>query len=724
MRPSSTLKTRPSAERPILSPRLNPVGLLSLVLLAVILFAGPCVLGAVRPWIELPILGGVSLLWLMQAGRLVAPAQLGSLRQIDAIDLSVLLFTAYAIVRWLTSPIEYFSRLEVLSVIGYAAVFLCCRYGLGRRKNGVMLVVLLVALGVGEVIFGYLLHLHSNAADPQSLWYPFGPAEQMQLYWAPRWLGTYGCPNHYACLLVMATGAALALACFSRFPWPARIVLFYVAAFLVVGIVYSQSRGSWFSLVGVVAALMYFGLRHGRLRWWLLLAGGAVLCAILGAVFRFSPVVDTRIDQMTSTLHSGALDKYLRIELTEDALRIAHDHPLFGTGPATYAYVDPRYQVSSLNVRAGYTHDDYLNCLDDYGLVGFAIAMFFVGAVTLALFSKIQADSRWTERVLVAAALLAWSALLVHSFVDFNLHIPANAMLLFALTGMALSRKPDEDAPFHWSTISLVRFGPALGWTLAVAALLYGVEIVRTALTDFPYESASSDSDIVPTAQSIRGVQQSLSFDSANPEALVLLGDLHRVRAARADTDQERAAEGSEAVEAYRQALRANPFDDSVHARMGLTYDLMERYPEAYLCYEDAVNAQPYNGRFWMLLGQHFLKRGLIARAEQAYATAVKCPYGKEGAAKAEKRMYDLLHRPPILAPRTETAVSPALSPAPPPIAPAVAAPRAEVPAAVPAPGETTLPAPSATLPPEPEPAPVNPQPAPPSEAQEPPTTP
>jgi hypothetical protein len=629
----------------------SPASLLSTLLLAVILVTGSCVLGGVRPWIELPILGGVALLLLIQAVRLAAPSPIGSLRQIDAIDLCVVLFALYAVARWLTSPTEFFSRFEALEVIGYAVVFFFCRYGLSQRIYGVALIILLAVLGVGEVAFGYLLHLHSNAGDPPSLWFPFGATEQMHIFWAPRWLGTYGCPNHYASLLVMAAGAALALGCFSRFAWPLRIVFFYSIVILLVGILYSESRGSWLSLVGALAALTLFGLRYGTLRWWIPVAGLTVMVAILGTIFVSSRVVKHRVADMTERIEGGELNKYLRVQLTLDALHIARDYPVFGTGPATYIFMDPRYQGNSLDVRAVFTHDDYLNCLDDYGLVGFALAMFFVFAVTLALWGRIGGDSTWHDRVLVAAGLAAWTALLVHSFLDFNLHIPANAMMLFALTGLALRRSPAEDAPAHWSTISLVSCRRPLSWGLAIFSLLYGAEVVRTALSDIPYEMALGRAEIAPTIQSIRGVEQALAFDSDNAQALTLLGDLHRVRATRAENNDDRMDESQQSVDAYQRALRANPLDDNIRARMGLTYDLMQKYPEAYRCYHAAVTAQPYNGEFWTALGAHFLHRGLLAEAEQAYLTAAKCPYGNIGAMDSARKVRSLLDLDSFLPP-------------------------------------------------------------------------
>jgi tetratricopeptide (TPR) repeat protein len=646
MRPSPPLSSAPyfpHAEETA-ARRFSPASFISTGLLAIILVAGPLVLGSVQPWIELPILGCVTLLLLLQGSRLATRAPIGSLRQIDAIDLSVVLFVIYAIVRWLTSIAEFYSRFEVLSVVSYAAVFIFCRYGITRRTYGLWLVVLLAVLGAGETVFGYLLRQHSNVGDPQSLWFPFGTSEQMHLVWAPRWVGTYGCPNHYACLLVMATGAALALGCFSRFAWPLRIIFFYAAAVILVGILYSQSRGSWLSLVGSVVALTIFGLRYAALRWWIPAVAGVIFAAILAGIFVSSPLAQRRADEMIGTVEGGALNKYLRVQLTIDALEIAHDHPLFGTGPATFDFVDPHYASDSLRVRAVFTHNDYLNCLDNYGIVGFALAMFFVYAVTLALFSRIGSGTVWPDRVLVATASAAWCALLVHSLLDFNMHIPANARILFALTGMALRRGPTEDAPHHWSTISLTRLGPWLGWGLCVFGLLYGAEIVRTALTDFPYEQAYADSEIAPTAQSLGRVQKSLELGPGNVQALILLGDLHRIRASRAEKTAERMSEGQQAIDAYEKALKGNPLDDTIKARMGVTYDLMERYSEAYLSLQSAITAQPHDGQFWMALGNHFMKSGMLEKAEQAYLTAGRCPHGGGGAYQAAARVRAVLN--------------------------------------------------------------------------------
>lgn len=656
---SSSLAESRSARRLVeggSSQQSGGVGLIATaVLLGIILATGPLILGAARLWVELPLLLGLTVVVLIQGLRLMGRTGADAARQVDAIDLAVVLFTVYTVARWLTSPTEFFSRIEALDVFGYAAIFLTCRYGLANRAWALGLVFLLVALGVFETCFGYYL---SNHLD----WCPFGPLEQLHQHYAPRWVGTYGCPNHYGYMLVMGIGAALALGCFSKFPWPMRIVCFYVAGMMMVGVIESESRGSWLAFVVSTAALMIFGLRNGTVRWWVPVAASVALVISATAAFWLSPGVQGRLAEVQGLVENGTLNTYCRIELAEDALRIARDHPFFGTGPATFVFIHPRYQSSTFAYSAVLTHDDYLNCLDDYGVVGFGIAMFFVAAVTLKFWRPLRADQRWHDRVVVGAGIAAWAALLVHSLVDFNLHIPANAHLFFALTGLALGRLKARESAGHWSTISLAPLGRWLGVGLIVLGLAYGFEVARTALGDFAYEKAFAAALEVPTEDSINAAEDALKYDGGNAQDLVFLGDLYRYEGSRQGDMAGRVRYGDRALEIYREALKANGLDDTIGARMGMTFDFMGRYSEAFFCYETAVKAQPYNGEFWFALGNHFRERGILDRAEEAYVRSEGCPHGSEGSAEAikELRALPVMQNVPVPGPDADPLASPA----------------------------------------------------------------
>lgn len=643
---SSSSHTHRSSSRSSGS-RGDPASFITTVLLGLILLTGPLILGAARLWLQLPLLGAVALLLLLQGLRLTGAPIGGALRKIDAIDITVILFVIYTVIRWLTSPTEYFSRIEAMDVLAYAVVFLTCRYGIAPRAYGIAIIYGLVALGVFEVGFGYYLNHHCD-------WLPFGPNEQLHLWYFPRWVGTYGCPNHYGSLLVMAAGAALAVGSFSRLSWPLRIVFFYLAGVMIVGVMYSLSRGSYLALVGSIIALTTFGVRNGTVRWWipviatvLLLLGGATL-------FSISPEVRDRYNDARETVVTGQLNGYVRLELARDALHIAADHTLFGTGPGTFVYIHPRYQDSTFDRKAVLAHDDYLNCLDDYGLVGFSLAMLFLWLVTLTYFRPLWADNRWQDRVVIAAGFAAWGALLVHSFLDFNLHIPANALLFFSLVGLGLGRLRRDESVRHWSLIPLALLGGLLGWLLVLLSLLFGAQATRSALSDIAYEQAFDAALSVPISQSVRDTESSLALDPANAQALLFLGDLHRYQASRRDAIEDRISEGQLAMAAYQRAFKANPLDDTIRARMGMTFDIMRRYPEAYFCYRDAVTQQPYNGQFWYWLGNHYWQRGMLDKAEQAYVRAQHCPFGKEGTAEAIQELRALPGRQDLPVPPSD----------------------------------------------------------------------
>ena len=642
-----SLSIAPPGRRFTEGERRQPVtlgALATIVLLVPILFAGPLLLGGARLWVQLPILTGVALLMLVQAYRMARGQGAGP--RLDLIDGSVLAFSAYAIARWLTSPTEYYSRIEILNVIGYATVFLTCRYGLARRSFGVTILVLLVALGLFETGFGYYLSTHLS-------WCPFGPDETLHQYYAPRWVGTYACPNHYGAILYLAMGAALALGAFSKLPWPVRIVCFYLAATMLVGIIASASRGSLLGTCGVILAFTLFGVRYGMVRWWVPTLGAVALVGAMIVVLSGSSLTASRLTEAQQTLSGGHLQTYVRVVLARDALRIAHDHPWFGTGPATFVFEHPRYQDATFPTRAVLTHDDYLNCLADYGAVGFLLAMTFVAAVSVTYFRRPRATARWQDRVLVIAGFSAWGGLVLHSVFDFNLHIPANALMLFALTGLGLRRFSGEP---EWpaAVMTLPRYATAA--VLALLALSYGYGVVRTGLSDLIYEHANAEALDARPVELIAAAEQAVRIDPHNVPALIFLGDVHRMVAANDQDVASRVREGSLAAEAYQRARALNPLDDTITASLGLTYDIMFRYPEAYLCLADAVRHQPHDGHFWFRLGNHFWQAGQLAKAEQAYQMGLRCPHGAEdnAAPAAEIRPYLEARGVPPPAPGTD----------------------------------------------------------------------
>jgi len=264
------------------------------------------------------------------------------------------------------------------------------------------------------------------------------------------------------------------------------------------------------------------------------------------------------------------------IQIAQTALEVARAHPLFGAGPGVGVFIHPRTDNGGFLSRLDPGHGDYLTCVEDYGLAGYGLVMFFIGAVTLKFFQPLWVDNRWQDRVLVATGFAAWLASLVHSLVDFNLHVPANALLLFALTGLALGRLREEKVA-RWSTIPLDSLGRWTGMVLLILGALYGFEVARTLLSENIYERTLAGEDVVAVSNSIQDADQALRYDPGNVQDLVLLGDLHQFRASLDKDSEARQGERQKAVESYQRALQANGPDDVVQARLSAMRALMQQ---------------------------------------------------------------------------------------------------------------------------------------------------
>ena len=124
--------------------------------------------------------------------------------------------------------------------------------------------------------------------------------------------------------------------------------------------------------------------------------------------------------------------------------------PIAGWGLGTFPTVYPSYRSFYTNLFINAAHNDYAQLLVETGLLGFGLMLWFV----VCLFRNgIPTSRRWEfqwDAAVSFAALLGCTGILFHSFVDFNLQMPANAALFYLLCGLAASRLPaGSSTPAH-----------------------------------------------------------------------------------------------------------------------------------------------------------------------------------------------------------------------------------------------------------------------------------
>jgi len=268
----------------------------------------------------------------------------------------------------------------------------------------------------------------------------------------PRW-GTYVNHDHYAGFLEMALPFAVMypVAVLRRrgLRWRAPIAsslaacgVWALAGTIFAAIVFSLSRmgfaSTLFSLlvIGIVA----LGIRQlnwmagSRRRKWCVAAIMATL--VLAGFFLLPP--DRLIQRFAQIASVEGLTAEGRISLWRETIPLIRAYPVFGCGLGGYEIAFLKFKVTAPLVTDDFAHNDYLQFLAELGLAGFMLAAALALSVVRAALRRAVISPDRETRYFAVACAGALAAILLHSLADFNLYIPANAMLLAWIAGMTM----------------------------------------------------------------------------------------------------------------------------------------------------------------------------------------------------------------------------------------------------------------------------------------------
>ncbi len=419
--------------------------------------------------------------------------------------------------------------------------------------------------------------------------------------------GPFVNPNHLACWLEMLVPAALAytwalvrrlrrrivrsaesgrrlglrarrawagalIASQRRLLWP--FLAAAAAALMLAAHAWTQSRGGTAALlvgIGVAAGGLLARAAHRRqsrvARWAPAAVTLSLMLASVVAIGLWARVDDTQVagvDQVDVSFAS-------RLAVAVQGTGIVRDHPLLGTGLGSWLHAFRSY--AGPPIEGGiwdHAHDEYLELAAETGVAGVALVACFALAVALSLrrarrggamadARRERRDRSFGEQPDWQAALddhrtLAWglaggvAAVLVHSLVEFGLHMPGNFLLLMVLVGMLVMALPGSDR----------RRSPGL----AVCALLLvgaGVPVAWNA-----FLVASGGTPLAPDdALTMADLAVAEHQDGGQEHARILvLGAIDRSPANR-DAHEMLASvlgPGPEGDDAMRRALRLEPW--------------------------------------------------------------------------------------------------------------------------------------------------------------------
>ncbi len=268
-----------------------------------------------------------------------------------------------------------------------------------------------------------------------------------------RW-GTYANHNHYSGFLEMALPFAVmypvAVLHRTHSRWHSSVApalaasgVWALAVLMFAGIIYSFSRMGFIATFSSLLLMGTLVLGTTQLSWvtgsrrrrWV--AVGMVPALVL-AGFVFLPP-ERLIQRFAEFVSTDGLTANGRTELLAETIPLIRAYPVFGCGLGGYETAFSRFKISGVLVTDDFVHNDYLQLLAEFGLVGFMIgAALAFSVVRIALRSAVKSPDP-EARYFAVACVGALSTIALHSLADFNLYIPANAMLLAWIAGMTVA---------------------------------------------------------------------------------------------------------------------------------------------------------------------------------------------------------------------------------------------------------------------------------------------
>ena len=580
-------------------------GILGLVLAALV-FA-PLAFAAVYPWTQLVLLGlgvGIGVLWVARLWLVRKPKVLW-----PPLGWAVLAFVLYAIWRYFTADIEYVARWELLRIGLYALVYFAVVNNLHGQEATKWISFTLIGVATATSAYAGWQYLHNSSL----VWNEISP-------YPGRASGTYISPNHFGGFLEMVLPLGIAFLLVGRIHIVTRLLLGYATLVMAAGLTVTLSRGAWigaavgiFLLLGILITQRAYRWRAVLLLACLLIGGGV----FVKVYFSKSVGYMTRVASPNDAVPAN-VDLYSRFEMWHAAWTMWQSHLWQGVGPGMYDYRFREYRPVSIQLRPDHAHNDYLNLLADWGALGAAIVLAGVVLFGIGLIQvwphirRNENDFRSTTSnrfAFYTGGICGLAALLVHSLSDFNLHIPANALI--GVTIMALLASNLRFVTERWWTHA--GWGLKSTLTLLIGAILTGfiVEIHRGG--GETYWLAKSNQLPTFSPEQVDALKQAHAAEPQNFETTYQLGEGFRTQSLNGGDDYVDLAKT--AMDWYARGMRLNPYDGYNYLRTGMCEDWLEHYSQAEHDYSVAETLDP-NGYFMVAnIGWHYVQLGDYAAA-------------------------------------------------------------------------------------------------------------
>lgn len=226
-----------------------------------------------------------------------------------------------------------------------------------------------------------------------------------------------------------------------KFVLSPRMLLRIMVVGMVVALVLTRSRmgnGAFFAalvVVGLTVAAVSPRLRKRALL--LVLSFVLVDIVVIGQWVGLERVLE-RIDQTAVLRADQRAEETVeaRTEPVRRTLPMIEERPLFGWGGGSYYTAFPPFKTPGMWVYWNFAHNDYAQIAAEVGLAGLALLLLVALATLWRAGQALRPGQSPLTRGIGYGALMAMLCIGLHSWVNFNLQIPANGLTFTAILAL------------------------------------------------------------------------------------------------------------------------------------------------------------------------------------------------------------------------------------------------------------------------------------------------
>lgn len=316
-----------------------------------------------------------------------------------------------------TSLLSFFSYIApLLFYIGMVQL-------IHRRRWARRMVIAFILYGSGLSLFGIFQGLD---LFPHSWWWTGGDIA-----------ATYVNKNHFGGFLEMAIFLSLGQVFYGNRTGE-KIVFFFLTLLMMVTLFLTHSSGALISLFCALILFLFFVTHPKKVpRFSLVISFFLCLFMVLFIFNRLATITQQGETKQNSVLSDELNSWGARESIWKSTALMIKDHPLTGVGPGNFELAYPSYRQARMDKRIDYAHNDFLQFVAEVGVFGIVFLFFATYRLFRQTFVRLdEPEHPRFYRGIVVGAFCGLISIWFHSLLDFNLQIPANALIVAFLVAL------------------------------------------------------------------------------------------------------------------------------------------------------------------------------------------------------------------------------------------------------------------------------------------------